>query len=155
MPRDVETIESLETGGDLPRAPGSRIWVAKFLCGEISAVGSPETGSPLAPGSYRTAINVFNGQQFNPANLSLRLALAESPGQPQLRDIPDDVSIDPWGAVELDCDLIRRSFANAPSFIKGFIWIRVDRRADGDSREVKVVAVYTLKNVERTPTPNQ
>jgi hypothetical protein len=153
---DVESIDSVETGGDLPRAPGGRVWVAKFLCGEIPAVGSPETGSPLAPGSYRTAVNVFNGQLRNPANLGLALALAESPGQPQLRDMADEVIIDPLRAVELDCDFIRRSFANAPSsFIKGFLRIRISRLADGDSRLVKVVAVYTLKNVEGTPTPNQ
>lgn len=153
---DVESIEPIETGRDLPRSVGERIWTAQFLCGEISPAGAPDRGSPLAPGSYRTAVNVFNGQAFHPAEIDLVLAVAQGPDQPQIPRVrPEALVIDPLRAVELDCDFIRPLFGNAPSFIKGFVQLAARRDAHGNSKLIKVGAVYTMKNVETAATsPN-
>ena len=131
-----------------------RLWTVKFLCGEILPLGSPEIGSPLAPGSYRTDINIFNGQLLKPAEFAIRGAIAnrpnESPGDRAGRD-PAFV-LEPVRAVQLDCTYIRSLFSNAPpGFIKGFVQLEVETRRSGRSTLIEVVGVYTVKNVDIAP----
>jgi hypothetical protein len=139
------------------RSLGSSDWSAKFLCGEIPPSGSAEQGKPLAPGSYRTTINIFNGQTLNPAAFQVNVLLAQAPGMPYVRS-GTSLTVDSFQAVSLDCDNIRAIFGGPlAGFLEGFVRASVRRGADGDASRIEVIAVYTMKNVEGSPAqpPNQ
>ncbi len=164
------------------------VFSVKFLCGEILPGGasleqgssenaSLAQGSPLAPGSYRTAINIHNP---NPQAVKFekKAVIALSQRSLERGRISDPVPefLLPDEAMEVDCldinellfpgggpppnpqgsDLLDRNFL--PQFIKGFVVIHVPRQGQGLGT-LDVVGVYTLKNVDvlfsQPPTPNE
>lgn len=129
-----------------PTIPGMYVYPVKVLCGEIAPQDSSlERGYPLAPGSYRTAINIHNfgrsqvsfwkygvianPQGMNPAPIGKRMQESLAPGQ----------------ALEVDCkniaDLVTPPGTKPPDFIKGFVVIETPQ-------PLAVIGVYTVKNVE-------
>ncbi len=136
---DIETVEPKRIQGL------GLVYSAKFLCGTIPHLPTnpqePAAGFPLAPGSYRTAVNIHN-----PNNVEVRFrkkALITNPqGQPRGRIgqlVPENLK--PDEGLEVDCDNIKQLLGNPDLvFIKGFVVVITTRPLD-------VVAVYTLKNV--------
>jgi hypothetical protein len=150
MSVDVETINE-------ERFEGRRTFVAKFVCGEIepSDPAAPASGRPLAPGSYRTAVNLYNLAR-GPFGWVywIRASVAGRPdlGSPE-RLAP---SLSPGEARELDCKDIAALFDSAfPFFAEGFLEISGART---NRLSIRVVGVYTVKNVDfstQNPQPNE
>jgi len=137
---------------------------AKFLCGEIPALDEYlAEGSPLAPGSYRTAINIHNP---NPLAVTFEMKAVIANAQRQPRGaislyVPDLLEADQ--ALEVDCVDIQSLFEDMgpvyiedelvavidSGFFKGFVVITVPRLQQGHRIATPdVVGVYTLKNVD-------
>ncbi|MDA2923767.1 hypothetical protein MYX65_03755 [Acidobacteria bacterium AH-259-L09] len=156
---DVETVTPKQIRENL-------VFPVKFLCGEIpSSLGSLAEGSPLAPGSYRTAINIHNP---NPQAVTFlkKAVIANPQGQPRgaiSLSVEDVLEADE--ALEVDCVNILSLFNNStdehsdePSsaFVKGFVVITVSPPKGVPIGELDVVGVYTLKNVDViTGAPDQ
>lgn len=139
---DVENISPKNIRGLL-------VFSVKFICGEIDPTtpNSPEQGTPLAPGSYRTAVNIHNPDD-DEVNF-IKKAVIALPQNPNFNRGPISPSVDErlagGEALEVDCRNIAELFTNAeidfPDFAKGFVVVKSKRQLD-------VVGVYTLKNVE-------
>jgi hypothetical protein len=116
------------------------LYRVKFICGE-RLPGSPSEGrwNAVAPGSYFTAINIYNPSADSAI---VRSAIATT----REAALPGDVingpviTIPTRRALELDCEEILR-LANVP-FVKGFVRLST-------TRPVIVVAVYTAADSTR------
>ena len=144
---DVETVAPR-------RIKGRFVYSVKFACGEIPATGSPQQDHPLAPGSYRTAVNIHNLDETE-VSFTKRAVIA-LPQNRLSRRGPISATVDErlqgYEALEVDCRNIARLFANTsipfPPFAKGFVVIESDEQPDVTAVEhLDVVAVYTLENV--------
>ncbi len=146
---DVETIERTKLSKELD------LYAVKFLCGTVPGFGQfPDPGSPLAPGTYLTAINILNP---GPEPIFLTKKAIETRPQVEPRDGPKQIITDvlePEQGFEIDCDdIIWVVLGNSdPLFVmdpfaplvKGFVIITAIKM----KVRLKVVAVYTAKNVE-------
>jgi hypothetical protein len=110
-------------------------YAAKFLCGRTDK-------GEVAPGSYLTAINIHNPNEVL-VRFRWKVAVALPIGQSGTITTFKEVSLIEDGAVEIDCEQIRRVVTSAwppggapPPFLKGFVVIESDCELD-------VVAVYT------------
>jgi hypothetical protein len=137
---EIETITPKSIGGQF-------VYAVKFLCGTIPHnPADPQEalpGFPLAPGTYRTAINIHNPNtvrvQFT------KLALITNPqGKPRGKvgkAVAETLRVEQ--GLEVDCENIYELLASSPTaapFIKGFVVIKSRRQLD-------VTAVYTMKNI--------
>jgi hypothetical protein len=161
---DVEIVTPRKIGGN-------SVFSVKFLCGEILPENeSLAEGSPLAPGSYRTDINIHNP---NPTVLGwgqkVVVATPQTLGPPTLLEpavatsIRRNISAD--AAENIGCRVIRSiltgAFGDFPGgvhnsrFIKGFVVISVPKPPKGEKKlgALDVVGVYTLKNVDVVKPP--
>jgi hypothetical protein len=130
----------LAAGLVLPGAPdalaqSTRLYPVKFICGRAD-------GSVLAPGDYRTAINIMNPNQ-SPDSDAVQIRKKYSvalPGETVggTTDFIDAPKLGPGEAYEIDCeDIFRRTREFCSSgFCKGFATIE-------GSAELEVVAVYS------------
>ncbi|MBI1744562.1 DUF11 domain-containing protein [Candidatus Acetothermia bacterium] len=134
-----------------PTSPGTFIYSAKFICGNIPGplgLLNPEQEPPVKPGNYTTAINVHNPGAGN-VDFKKKVALTFPPGSEKPGDISKifGVSLGPDRAFEIDCrDIAKLAFPPpppqfppdgvVPDFIKGFVVIESPQLLD-------VVAVYT------------
>jgi len=131
------------------------VFSAKFLCGLIVDDGAnpqfPSGTGPLVPGTYLTAINIYN-----PNNFTVRFAKKAIIANPQ-REPRGPVSrqvietLGPMQGLEVDCCDIAQLFSPGRvcttevlfgDFTKGFVDIAINPFVPLD-----VVGVYTLKNV--------
>jgi len=136
------------------------IYSAKFICGD-SNVSPQGAFTSLAPGDYRTAINIHNTNNRIVA-ITKEVVLTESGGtgvpsvSGQVAQSPLGLegahTLDPFAAVEADCVSLLRIYhidgggaTLFNSFAKGFLIIKAD--ADGTKRAapLNVVAVYTTR----------
>ena len=135
------------------------IYSAKFICGD-SNVSPQGAFTSLAPGDYRTAINIHNTNNRIVA-ITKEVVLTESGGtgvpsvSGQVAQSPLGLegahTLDPFAAVEADCVSLLRIYHTDVtatlfnSFAKGFLIIKAD--ADGTKRAapLNVVAVYTTR----------
>lgn len=143
---DIETV----TPNRIESRNGPRlVYSVKFLCGEIPRQAHPAQGSPLAPGSYRTVVNIHTYTE-NPTTFNYQAVLAKPAGPggplPQLSAFGSEFE-NPRAAIEVDCDDIAALFGRVgvtlPAFATGFL--RIETRF---VFPLVVVGVYTLKNVE-------
>lgn len=109
-------------------------YAVKFVCGK-------QDGNILAPGSYWTAINVHN-----PSADSVVFRFKAALTAPNLEQGPISkfhrAKLGPDGALEIDCDDVRRLFDMEKGFAKGFIVIQ-------SPSELDVVAVYTASGSDK------
>jgi hypothetical protein len=110
-------------------------YAAKFVCGK-----SP--GTIVAPGTYFTAINVFN-----PWGKKIRFGVFVVVALPGLKPGPKSklrgTALGPVEAFEIDCPDIRKMAAVKDELIKGFVVLV-------SSVELDVVAVYTASGKDGT-----
>lgn len=136
-----------------------RHWFVPFQCGEIPAGESPEMGSPLAPGSYRTLIMVTNGQFGSPATVDHSTEVALPLSEPTLFLPPSGgLVLDSFRTLAVDCERILRGYPPPrPAFVMGSVFVGVERDDPGASRKILVRAIYTVKNVDIIPAlpPNE
>jgi len=137
------------------------IYSAKFVCGDSNL--SPQGFFvPVAPGDYRTAINIHNPNNRAVA-IRKQVVLTESGGtgvpevtgqspQSPLGTEGQHV-LDPLAAVESDCFAILRIITSVGgggatlnnSFAKGFLIITADAEGTKKAAPLNVVAVYTTR----------
>ena len=117
---DVERIVAI-------RAKKNLVYSAKFLCGEIAASGpSLELGQPLAPGSYRTAVNIHNPNEES-VEFTMKAVIANSQSSPRgpIGILKQEV-LRPDEALEVDCrDIADLVLGHSPSLANGFVVIKV------------------------------
>jgi hypothetical protein len=118
--------------------PEASTWAVKFVCG-LRTQASPARAdwNTVAPGTYRTAINILN---VSTDTLKLSTSIAFTRGDPTMGDtVPGPVlELRPSHAAEVDCaDLL--AVIRQTSFAKGFLII------DSAAR-LAVTAVYTAAN---------
>src|SRR3990172_550229 len=131
------------------------VFSAKFLCGEIphdqANPQNPIAGELLVPGTYLTAINIYN-----PNNFTVRFAkkaIITNPQRERRGAVSNQIieTLGPMQGLEVDCCDIAQLFTsglecNAENlfggFSKGFVDISINPFVPLD-----VVGVYTLKNV--------
>lgn len=114
-------------------------YAIKIICGEVGCAapnGPVAATPPLAPGRYRTAINIHNPEKCDDANLRWKVAVALRGEQGPVSNFTRMTRLGPDGAMDIDCDLARQLFPNLPPFFTGFVVIESDIELD-------VVAVYT------------
>ena len=133
------------------------VFAAKFLCGTIAPGGTPQVpppGFPLVPGTYLTAINIYNPNTFQVR--FAKKAIITNP-QGQRRGQVSTQVIETLGSMqglEVDCCDIAELFGedcddfvdlvvNFGQFTKGFVDIAINPFVP-----LEVEGVYTLKNVE-------
>jgi len=122
------------------------VFSVKFISGEIPAPGDPAEGSPLAPGSYRTAINIHNPNPSGSVTFTVKAAIAD--GATSIT--ATSITITGDNATEIDCTDIALLFPSPPpGFTKGFVAISVPK-VKGIGR-LQVIGVYTLKTVDTPP----
>ena len=126
-------------------------YAAKFVCGTVPAGTS---GSPVAPGTYYTTINIHNPHEglfssqtsttfLKKAVLSLQEGITPVPPSPLVQDnLPNDF------AEEVDCTVIRRLLGSAapaaPAFIEGYVVLIVPPTSTATVPNVlDVVGIYT------------
>lgn len=134
------------------------IYSAKFICGD-SNVSPQGAFTSLAPGDYRTAINIHNPNNRTVA-ITKQVVLTEAGGtgvdavtgqDPQSPfGIAVGEDLDPFAAVEWDCvQLVATITTNGAtifnSFAKGFLIIRADAVSTKKAAPLNVVAVYTTR----------
>ena len=134
------------------------VFAAKFLCGTIAPGGTPQVpppGFPLVPGTYLTAINIYN-----PNNFTVRFAKKAIETIPQnIRNIRGAVgrqvieTLGPMQGLEVDCQNIWELFNNGAfepggPLRKGFVDIAINPFV-----QLHVVGVYTLKNIGISQCP--
>jgi len=128
------------------------VFAAKFLCGTIAPGGTPQVpppGFPLVPGTYLTAINIYNPNTFQVR--FAKKAIITNP-QGQRRGQVSTQVIETLGSMqglEVDCCNIVQLFTPGTVctpddivFFKGFVDIAINPFVP-----LEVVGVYTLKNV--------
>ena len=129
------------------------VFSAKFLCGTILPdplnFQLPVGGAPGVPGTYITAINIYN-----PNNFTVRFAKKAIETIPQnIRNIRGAVgrqvieTLGPMQGLEVDCQNIWElfnfgAFEPGGQLRKGFVDIAINPFV-----HLEVVGVYTLKNV--------
>jgi len=134
---DVETVKSQKIGD-------KDVFSVKFLCGEIPVSSvNPAEGVPLAPGSYRTAININNPNPSGSA-VTYTATAVNADGSPSVAITTP--ALPGESAVEVDCVDIGGIGVVPTAFISGFVVIRVDK-VKGVGK-LNVIGVYTLKNVD-------
>jgi hypothetical protein len=144
------------------------IYSAKFICGDSNL--SPQgVFVPVAPGDYRTAINIHNPNNRAVA-IRKQVVLTESGGtgvpvvtgqspQSPLGTEGQHV-LDPLAAVESDCFALLRIITSVGgggatldnSFTKGFLIITADAEGTKKAAPLNVVAVYTTRGKD-SPRP--
>jgi len=132
---DVETVKSQKIGDN-------NVYSVKFLCGEIPDSGNPAEGVPLAPGSYRTAININNPNPSGSVTFTATAVVADGNPGGAIATLPLPGQI----AVEVDCVDITDALGNPTGFVSGFVVISV-LKVKGVGK-LNVIGVYTLKNVD-------
>jgi len=133
---DVETVKSQKIGDN-------DVFSVKFLCGEIPAPVDPAEGSPLAPGSYRTAININNP---NPGSVAFTATAVPADGSLGGPIVSPPSPLPGQRADEVDCVDIAGALGAPPPFVSGFVVISV-LKVKGVGK-LNVIGVYTLKNVD-------
>lgn len=151
------------------RGIGFTVYSAKFLCGTIQPTivppipTLPELGADLlAPGTYFTVINILNPNPLAHAKFTPAAVQTKPLGQVQDKssfgfpvDLPEQQGFD------LDCASILKFFhpditpATARNmlfhtFIKGYVMLQ---QSGGQTGELEVTAVYTLKDVQDGKAP--
>jgi hypothetical protein len=109
-------------------------YAVKVVCGEVVSVDNVPT--PVAPGQYRTAVNIHNFSKCRDAQFRWKVAVA-NPGKPgPVSAYSRPLTLRPDEALEIDCPQVMRALAQPPPrFVKGYVVI------EGD--ELDVVAVYS------------
>ena len=135
------------------------IYSAKFICGDSNL--SPQGFFvPVAPGDYRTAINIHNPNNRAVA-IRKQVVLTESGGtgvpsvsgqvaQSPITEPEGQHVLDPLAAVEADCVSLLRIYHTGAatlfnSFAKGFLIITADAEGTKKPAPLNVVAVYTTR----------
>jgi hypothetical protein len=142
------------------------IYSAKFICGD-SNVSPQGAFTSLAPGDYRTAINIHNPNNRIVA-ITKEVVLTESGGtgvplvSGQVAQSPLGLegahTLDPFAAVEADCVSLLRIYHTDVtatlfnSFAKGFLIIKADADGTDKAAGLNVVAVYTTRGKGVTDT---
>lgn len=120
-----------------------RAYSAKFVCG----VRGNDIG--VVKGLYETSVNIHN-PHFSPIQFQKKAVIAlpqrAEPG-PISALVPE--TLQPDGALGVDCTDIRKLFSPAPAgFIEGFLVIYLPTSAI----ELDVVGVYTARDRSGTPS---
>jgi hypothetical protein len=133
----------------IPGSPSEFVYAIKFLCGTIQHGVNPQfpaSDQPLVPGTYLTAINIFNPYPFE-VQFTIQIVVTYPAGYPPAQTI--NVFNEKLGAksgLEIDCEHINKLLGVGSTlqdlFLKGFVVITTTQEPYLD-----VVAVYTLKNV--------
>ena len=158
-PPPTTTNSEHDGGDDDGNGIGGCTYAAKFLCGDIPAqVNDPENPldapvevEQLAPGSYRTAVNIYNPSD---GGIDVAFKLAIDGGGPAIGTFTE---VDMMSAEQLDCLDIQMLVTGAAtrfdaavellvpgSFIKGFVVLEPEVN-------LAVTAIYTFKNVDFEP----
>lgn len=111
-------------------------YAAKYLCGTI--LGPPEAAL-LAPGEYRTDVQVFNPNEF-PITIRKKVVCspAERLGETGYPSEPHIMCLEPCASFQMDCKDIAIVRGHRLDFDKGFVVLD----ADG---ELDVFTVITIK----------
>ena len=133
------------------------VFAAKFLCGTIAPGGTPQVpppGFPLVPGTYLTAINIYNPNTFQ---VRFTKKAIKTFSQRSRTRVPASTQVietlGPMQGLEIDCCDIAILFGevcndltdlltNLGQFTKGFVDIAINPFVP-----LEVEGVYTLKNV--------
>ncbi|MEA2757969.1 MAG: hypothetical protein QOH65_582 [Methylobacteriaceae bacterium] len=107
-------------------------YAVKIVCGEMK----PADNNPVAPGAYRTAINIHNPEKCKNANFRWKVAVAAPNEQGTVSSFRGPRVLPPDAAMEIDCPQVMNVFKPPLPFIKGYAVFESDVELD-------VVAVYT------------
>lgn len=116
-------------------------YAVKVVCGVVDVPHQGGAQPPVAPGTYRTAVNVFNRNVCHEASLRLKLAIAGQDRPGPVSEYIGPFRLKPDTAFEVDCPVMlavaQNLTPNQPvKFIKGWLVIR-------SSVPLDVVGVYT------------
>jgi hypothetical protein len=122
-------------------------YAAKVLCGELPERG-PGLAPALAPGIYRTEVNVHNPSDRE-VTLRKSLAVVGPPGEQtpgELYSDGDPHILGPGHALAVDCQRLGKLLRPPPPYFVGFLII--------DSTDsVDVTAVYTTAGFRELTAP--
>lgn len=111
-------------------------YAVKLVCGDL-VIGPTASNLPLAPGRYRTAVNVHNPSKCRVAQVVWKVALALEGREGPISRYRTLAVLNPDGAIEIDCGLINTAVPSPPPpFQKGWVVLESDCELD-------VVSVYT------------
>jgi len=127
------------------------VFSAKFLCGTILPdplnFQLPVGGAPGVPGTYITAINIYNPNTFT-VRFAKKAIITNPQGQRRVRASTQVIeTLGPMEGLEVDCQNIWElfnfgAFEPGGQLRKGFVDIAINPFV-----HLEVVGVYTLKNV--------
>jgi hypothetical protein len=111
-------------------------YAVKVVCGTVAA--QPGVPTPVAPGSYWTAINIHSPEICQDAHFRWKVAIANPLKAGPVSAFQRSITLHPDEACEVDCAQVMQVFSQQPplSFIKGYAVIQSDKKLD-------VVAVYS------------
>jgi hypothetical protein len=110
-------------------------YAVKIVCGIVN-VPAGHTQPAVAPGAYRTAINLHNPNKCKNANFRWKVAVALPNEQGTVSSFQKWQFLAPDAAMEIDCPQVMSVFQPSLPFIKGYAVFESDIELD-------VVAVYT------------
>jgi hypothetical protein len=126
-------------------------YAAKYLCGAMH--GPPGAGS-LAPGDYRTDVNIHNPNDFT---VVLKKKVVQSPVEPNTGKPSQPVlfRLGPDEAFQIDCSDIEKLRGSGPlKFDKGFVIVQSEAELDVvNVMTVKEEAFGTLPRPPQIPPP--
>jgi len=132
-------------GGELHGACKTEFqYAVKLVCG-VAAVLPNQAPPPVAPGLYKTAINIHNPSKCKVAHIRWKVSVAAEgrPGTISQYRLID--ALKPDESIEIDCpDVMRALPPPPPSFVKGYVVAESDEELD-------VVAVYTSAQSATAP----
>lgn len=110
-------------------------YAVKIVCGLV-AVPAGGSQPPVAPGAYRTAINIHNPDKCKNATFRWKVAVALPNELGTISSFQRARILPPDAAIEIDCPQVMSAFQPPLPFIKGYAVFESDVELD-------VVAVYT------------
>ena len=113
------------------------VYEIKFVCGKRPAQTSSSDWDAVSPGSYYTAVNIYNASTDS---IEIKTFIATTDARPigGRRLVGPTLSLQPRQALEMDCNEIVRA-ARSRGFLKGFVVIV-------SPQPLEIVAVYTAAN---------
>jgi hypothetical protein len=110
-------------------------YAVKIVCG-IASSSAGGAQPPVAPGAYRTAINIHNPDKCKNANFRWKVAVALPNQAGTVSSFQRPRTLLPDAAMEIDCPQVMSAVQPPLLFIKGYVVLESDIELD-------IVAVYT------------